>query len=104
MLKELSYTLWSYDVWGNADDGWDVNDRYKQSDNFIIVSSKKIYNQGASQEFSDYVPTDEEIKQALIEQWDLKNDAEIEIDGDGETHYINDAGNGCPICQLELNK
>ena len=23
-----TYTLWSYDVWGNENDGWEVNDRF----------------------------------------------------------------------------
>ena len=25
--QEKTYQLWSLDVWGNADDGYDVNDR-----------------------------------------------------------------------------
>lgn len=34
-----TYTLWSYDVWGNEKDGWEVNDRCALDRNLELPST-----------------------------------------------------------------
>jgi len=82
------YRLWSYDVWGNADDGYEVNDQI----NYGIV------------EIEEDIPSDEDIVEALRGFY-LKDDItvdDVEIDGDGQSIYVHDAEDGRPICVLEL--
>lgn len=105
-MKNNSYELWFYDVWGNEQDGFSVNDKRCVSRNFVIPTMPKTYNRGKPGQFIDFVPSNKEILTALVKNGDLKESAltaNIEIDGDEETIYLTDEI-GCPICELLLNK
>lgn len=105
-MKNNNYELWFYDVWGNEEDGFEVNDRQCANLNFIVPTMPKTYNRGGPGQFTDFVPSNKEILTALVKAGELKPSAltaAIEFDGDGETIYLTDY-NGCPLCELHLNE
>ena len=105
-MKNNSYELWFYDVWGNEQDGFEVNDRRCANRDFVIPSMPKTFNRRTSRQFTDFVPSDEEILTALVNAGELKESAltaDITIDGDGENMYLTE-DNGFPLCELLLNK
>jgi hypothetical protein len=92
-MKHLSYTLWSYDVWGNAEDGYEVNDRCCQSREFIVDA--------AGDE-----PTDAELLAALQEQGYIKGNAtlaDVEFEWNDNGWEVTEATTGYPLYGLELN-
>ena len=86
-----NWELISYDVWGNIDSGYEVND---------------IYNTGRVVE----IINDEDDNQVLdalkaldVVHADVTVD-ELELDGDEEVIYVNDAGSSYPMCELRLTE
>ena len=75
-----TWEVWSYDVLGNDNDGYEVNDRACLNRNFQVKG--------------DY-PTDKEIREAL----GLKR-IKIDLDGDDKDVYVTWAKNGMPIGEL----
>ena len=105
-MKNISYELWFYDVWGNEEDGFSVNDRYCVDREFIVPTMPKTYNRGRPGQFTDFVPSDKEVLMALIRPGELKESAlksGVGIDGDGEHIYLTEE-NGYPLCELILNE
>jgi hypothetical protein len=96
MKTEKRYTLWSFDVWGNETDGFDINDRYKQSSDFVVET-----------EAPDGQPTDAELLAALQSAGYIKPTAklsDIDFDGDDMQCHITQTSNGYPLYGLELNQ
>lgn len=89
-------TTWeckTYEVWGNEEDGWEVNDissTWKEE----IDLSRISYNAGTDRQFYGAHPTDEQIKNAF------GIDGDIETDGDDLNIYVNDADDGYPIGEM----
>lgn len=84
---EGNWRVWTYDVWGNAEDGYEVNDRYSQG--FIDLPDE---------------PENEEILQALIDMGILNSDvklSDIEIGGDDVSITVDAAEDGYPLAGLE---
>ena len=105
-MKNNSYELWFYDVWGNEEDGFTVNDRRCASWDFVIPTMPKTYNRGRPGQFTDFVPSNKEILTALVCAGELNPSAltaGITIDGDGENIYLTE-DDGYPLCELLLNK
>lgn len=105
-MKNNSYELWFYDVWGNEEGGFSVNDRHCVSRDFIVPTMPKTYNRGTPKQFTDFVPSNKEILTALVNAGELKKSAlsaDITIDGDGESIYLTEE-NDYPLCELLLNK
>ena len=50
-----TYEVWAYDVWGNAEDGFDVNDR-SRIDTITISVKGETFNQGTANEFTTFEP------------------------------------------------
>lgn len=66
------FRLWTYDVWGNARDGFDVNDRYSHG-MVSIVCKREVFNADTPHEFETFNPTDRQLSRAasfLGVQWD----------------------------------
>ena len=107
-MKAFHYELWFYDVWGNAKDGFEVNDRSCSNRDFVILSNPKTYNRGKTGQFTAFNPTDQQVLQALVKAGELKESAltaDIEIEGDGENMYLVDIDAGyCPLCELILKE
>ncbi len=91
----LSYTLWSYDVWGNAEDGYDVNNRSAYCRDLEIETPIGFASNG-------------QILDALIGCGYFRQDVtlmKIEITDDTGTYIdIVDVKDARPICGLELNE
>lgn len=106
-MKNNSYELWFYDVWGNESDGFSVNDKHCISRDFVIPTMPKTYNKGKPKQFTDFVPSNKEILTALVNAGELNSTVLltdiVSIDGDGESIYLIE-DNGCPLCELQLNE
>lgn len=70
-----TWKLYTYDVWGNARDGYEVNDRYSQSEIELRIPVTR-YNANTPQEFSAAYPSDRQLKRAF------GISCRIETDGD----------------------
>lgn len=93
--KTRTYKLWTYDVWGNAEDGFEVNDRF--GNGLIKINCKaRIYNVGTPHEFTAWDPTNLQLSRAVCGvglEWDGESDG---------TLYASLQSNGKPVCELEL--
>lgn len=81
-----TYKIYTYDVWGNAEDGYEVNNMFESS--FIIMLKPDC--------------SDQEIKEALIETGFCNDEIlkeKIDTDGDDTIIYIN-LSDGEPFCEL----
>ena len=97
MTKRTIKTEWelaTYDVWGNARDGYDVNDVYRQGSETLVLTVN-TYNQGTPQEFESASPTDRQIRRVF-------GLGKIQLDTDGDDLYIavNRARDGYPIGEM----
>lgn len=94
---ETILTQWrvrTYDVWGNAKDGWEVNDVYSQGE--VELGLKvKTYNQGTPQEFKSAHPTDTQIRSVLG-----LGRTQIDCDGDDLQIVVNRWRDGYPLAEL----
>lgn len=74
--KTMTFKLYTYDVWGNSRDGFEVNDRYSNGMVTIRVKESK-YNVGTPQEFSSFHPTNLQLSRAVGAkglEWDGESD------------------------------
>lgn len=77
----------SLDVWGNKDDGWDVNQAFH---------TRKMIE--LPEEFAD-----KDVRDALVGAGYLKKTCQtrhLEIDGDDQVIYVNQAKDDYPLYQL----
>lgn len=91
-------TTWqvcTYDVWGNAEDGYDVNDVYKQGEVELDIPINK-YNEGTEHEFEAAAPTDDQIKDVFE-----VGGFEIQTDGDDTMIWATLEPTGYPLGHLE---
>ena len=105
MMNAVSYDVWSLDVWGNEQDGFEINDRSCYQRAVEFPTTHRVYNEGTGHEFSDDWPTDQQVLETLQEIGflvDICTLNDIDIDGECEySLYINEEHNGFPLCQLE---
>jgi hypothetical protein len=81
---KTTWELWSYDVWGNEDDGYEVNDRSCFDRAYELELNVEVNNPGTPHEFLSAYPTDEQIVEAFFTK-----PIAIELDGDDLMIYIN---------------
>src|SRR5271157_4773320 len=79
---ETTWELRTYDVWGNAKDGYEVNDT-RRAGEVDICCKVEVNNAGTPQEFLSAFPSDSQIRKALS----LRR-FKIETDGDDLTIYV----------------
>jgi hypothetical protein len=95
--KQYVNTTWElrvYDVWGNARDGYDVNDSWRIGETDIRIAVQ-VNNAGTPQEFLSACPSDSQIRQAL----GLRR-FKLELDGDDLNIYVNRAKDSYPLGEL----
>jgi hypothetical protein len=84
----MVYEWINYDVWGNAEDGFEVNDKHRSGVELAIPDEA----------------TDVQILAALREAGVFNNKATtktVDIDGEGDgVFYFEDAKNGKPLGEL----
>jgi hypothetical protein len=91
-------TVWevrSYDVWGNAKDGYEVNDSYVIDRHCELRLKVETFNAGTPQEFVAAHPSNSQLRSAL----GLRR-FKIETDGDDLSIYVNRARDGYPCGEL----
>ncbi len=91
--EQTTWELWTYDVWGNPDDGYEVNDRCRHG-SVEIDCPIEVYNEGTPMEFRGASPTDKQIRAAFGVR------CAIDTDGDDVTIYVNRERDGYPIGEL----
>ena len=91
---ETTWELRTYDVWGNAKDGFEVNDT-RSAGEVSIRCRVEVNNAGTPQEFLSAFPSDSQIRRALS----LRR-FKIETDGDDLTIYVNRARDGYPCGEM----
>src|SRR3990167_4305409 len=97
-LPAIVETVWevrTYDVWGNARDGYDVNDSFVIDREYKLRLRVKVYNSGTAGEFIAAYPTDRQIRKAL----GLTN-VQLDLDGDDLNITVNRSRDGYPIGEL----
>ena len=92
---QTTWECWSYDVWGNARDGYEVNDRSCFDRDAHLSLKVVVNNAGTPQEFESAYPSDGQI-QTLFGIGRTK----IETDGDDLVIYVNRARDGYPIGEI----
>lgn len=90
---ETTWDIRTYDVWGNADDGYEVNDSYSQGSVTLDIPVT-VNNPGTPQEFESATPSDKQIR----ETFGFKG--KFETDGDDLTIYVNRSKDGYPIGEM----
>ena len=88
-----TWDLRTYDVWGNARDGYEVNDNYSAGSVDLRIPQTR-YNAGTPQEFVSASPTNRQIKRAFGVT------CHIETDGDDLTVYVTRKRDSYPIGEM----
>ena len=90
-----TWQLVTYDVWGNARDGWEVNQAF-QSGEYELEASLELHNNGRyGSEFIAATVSDHELRKKL----GLRRFIDSGM-GDDVTLYIEDSRNSKPLCEL----
>jgi hypothetical protein len=90
---ETTWEVYIYNVWGNAKDGYEVNDVYHCGE-IEMDCSIDINNPGTSFEFESAFPSNSQIR----EVFGLK--CSFATDGDDLIIYVNRAKDSYPIGEL----
>jgi len=88
-----TWELRTYDVWGNAVDGYEVNDVYWAGEVELRIPQTR-HNIGTAGEFLGASPTDRQIKLAFGVT------CRIETDGDDTYIAVNRQRDGFPIGEM----
>jgi hypothetical protein len=91
---ETTWELRTYDVWGNAKDGYEVNDTFRAGE-ANIRCKVEVNNAGTAQEFLSAYPSDSQIRKALN-----LGRFKIETEGDDVSIAVNRARDGYPLGEL----
>lgn len=87
------WTLRTYDVWGNAKHGYEVNETYDAGE-ILLRLPVETANDGTPQAFQWASPSDAQIKRAFGVR------CRIDTDGDDTTIYVNRERDGYPIGEM----
>ncbi len=90
---ETTWDMATYDVWGNADNGYDVNDVYRQG-SIDLTLTVETHNTGTMDEFESASPSDDQLCDVF------GFTGKIETDGDDLFISVNRAKDGYPIGEL----
>ena len=96
MSKVTTKWRWAtYDVWGNANDGYEVNDVYSHSVIELDIPIT-VNNVATPQQFKSAYPTDKQIRELFG-----IGRTRIDTGGDDLCIYVNRVRDGYPIGELE---
>lgn len=90
---QTSWELWTYDVWGNEEDGWQVNDRSCFDRDYPIRLKVQTGNSGTEREFQHAYPSEYQVKKAF------GYSGGIVLDGD-DTSVTVESPSGYPIGEM----
>ena len=95
--EPTTWEVWTYDVWGNARDGYEVNDRHCASREYAIAVPIETCNPNTPHAFDHAYPTVRQIRAALGVTGEPYG---VEVDGDDLTIYVTRGRDGYPIGEL----
>lgn len=90
-----AFSVRTYDVWGNARDGYDVNDSFSAG-TVTLRLPVEICNPGTPREFRSAFPSDKQLREAL----DVKPRVRLRVDGDDTHIYVNHESTDYPFGEL----
>ncbi len=93
-MSKTILTTWQlrrYDVWGNAKDGYEVNDMYTTGSVELRLTVNR-YNAGTPQEFETATPSNDQIRKAFG-----LGKIRLDIDGDDMQIEVSREHDGCPL-------
>ncbi len=91
---QTTWEVWTYDVWGNREDGFEVNDRRCLSRAYPIRCKVQTFNIGTPNEFTSASPSDYQLQQVFGVR------CALDTDGDDLTIYVNRASDSYPLGEL----
>ena len=91
---DTTWELRTYDVWGNARDGYEVNDTYRAG-TVTLRLTVIVNNAGTPQEFVSAYPSDSQVRRAM----GLRR-FKLELDGDDTIVYVNRAKDSYPCGEM----
>lgn len=91
---DTTWEVIDYDVWGNARDGYEVNQSFRRG-TVDLRLKVEVNNPGTPQQFESAYPTDRQIRKAL----DLRP-FKMSIDGDDTHIYVNRERDSYPAGEL----
>lgn len=91
---ETIWEVWTYDVWGNARDGYDVNDRYCHDRAYPLTLEVETFNPGTPHAFNGATPSDKQLREVF------GVNCRITTDGDDLTIYVSRDRDSYPIGEL----
>ena len=83
----MKVTAWSYDVWGNKRDGYEVNDRSKIGT--FTLSPRTLKSDKAFVRW---------VKRTL----GIKPRVRVTLDGDDKTIYVEHKSSGYPLGEIDI--
>lgn len=94
--KQIATTweLRTFDVWGNAKDGYEVNDAWFAGE-IELVLDVQVNNPGTPFQFESAYPTDRQIREAFG-----CGRVRLSLEGDDTHIYVNRDRDGYPIGEL----
>ena len=103
MSKRTERTVWEvrrYDVWGNAADGWDVNDCYVIDDHLVLDLSVKAQQTGAPWDRKRGAYLYAEISEQHVREALSCQGERVDIDGNDVHVTVVRHRDGYPIGEL----
>ncbi len=93
---ETVWTVYDYELWGNAEDGFEVNYTMRRPSPVTLRLPITRFNVGTENEFSSAEPTDDQLR-AL---WGISESVDIIGDGDDVNIYVYVEENREPLGEL----
>jgi hypothetical protein len=92
---ETTWEIRTYDVWGNARDGYDVNDSFNHGE-IKLRLTLETHNEGTEHEFQSATPSDRQIRRVF----GLKRIGLDTNQGDDIQILVNAERDGYPIGEM----
>ena len=98
--RTTRWEVWTYDVWGNETDGYEVNDRCCVAREYEITENEELHPHNTRDATQGFFPVwdtpEDEIRAAL----DIRTDISVDIDGDGDTICVVESSTLYPLGEL----
>ena len=96
--RKAVYSTYNYDVWGNEDDGYEVNDVFCINRAVEFTQEELVYNEGLPFEFRCWVVPEQEVKEYFGYMQD------VTIDGDDEGTIYLELEDGMPAGEIRFER
>ena len=97
--RKAIYSTYSYDVWGNEEDGYEVNDVFCINQAVEFTQEELVSNEGLPFEFRYWEVPEEEV----VEYFGLTSE-EASLDGDDEDNLYVETNDGMPVGEIRFER